>query len=123
MSLRDIKTAARLALHGAMKVDALYIAGDADPVPCTVRVHSDSKALGDVRGTSLGYAERHELIPRLIFLVSEIAAPVRGAYVTISADEAYAIDNLMPRDGITITAEVSALTPSQRSGLPYPGSP
>lgn len=129
--IRALKDRARLQLHKAMEIPAIYIwttdAGTTFNLPCTVRLHTDDKALGDVRGTSFGYAERHEKISRIIFLAAGAAAidPDNGAIVSFAPGEAYRVDNVLPRDGITITAEVTKLLPSDVIGapLPYPGAP
>lgn len=109
-----------------MEVPALYIEDTAlpVPVPCTVRVHSKMNALGELKGTSFDYAERHEMIPRLIFLIEEVV-PANGSVVTIIdpatlLKEAYRVDNRLPRDGITVTAEVTVMTPAEYAGLPFP---
>lgn len=111
-----------------MQVPAFYIADPAVPgvyTTCTVRVHTKQEALGEVAGTSFDYAEKHEFIPRLIFLVDEVPEPERGGVVTITDPvtgdlEAYMIDNRLPKDGITVTAEVTVMTASQYTGLPFP---
>lgn len=119
MTLRDIKMRAREALHNAMRVRALYVVEGQDPVICHVRVHTKADALGDMRGTSLGYAEHQEVVPRLIFWRDELD-PDNSAIVVVSADEAYRIDNVIPRDGPTVTVEVVSLSAAQRLGLPVP---
>lgn len=123
MSLRDIKTEARAALHEAMKVPAYYIAAPSgspvDYVEVSVRVHSLFRALGDIQSNQVGLAEREEMVPRLVFLVEEMI-PARGAYVVVSATEGYRIDTVQPRDGLTVTAFVVSLSVSQLAGMPYP---
>lgn len=119
MTLRDIKMRAREALHNAMRVRALYVVEGQEPVICHVRVHTKADALGDMRGTSLGYAEHQEVVPRLIFWRDELD-PDNSAIVVVSADEAYRIDNVVPRDGPTVTVEVVSLSAAQRLGLPVP---
>lgn len=120
MSLRDIKNKARSDLHEGMKVSAFYCPpGSESIVPCFVRVHSMFRALGDIQSNQVGLAEREEMVPRLIFMASEII-PARAGIVTISATEGYRIDIVQPPDGLTITAFVIPLSPSQLVGLPYP---
>lgn len=121
---RDIKRAARQALHRVLQIPALYILDPADlvnnpAVPVAVRLHISFNALGDVKGTSFSYAERHELGPRIIFLKSEVT-PVRGAVVSIESGEAYRIDNVLPPDDFTVTAEVAAMRSAETAGLPVP---
>lgn len=109
-----------------MQVEALYLAsgsaesGDASPVEIQVRVHYSDKALGDQAGTNFHFAEREEIVPRLIFMRAQIT-PVRGAIVSVENGEAYRIDHLLPPDDITVTAEVIRLPPEDTFGLPIPG--
>ena len=120
MSLRDIKTKARSALHEAMKVPAYYFSAVGEtPISCNVRVHSKFRALGDI-STMSGLAERMDETPRLVFLVSEVV-PVNKSFVTISATEGYQVDHLEPDDGITVTAIVSRLSSAKLASLTYPG--
>lgn len=121
MSFRDVKNAARLDLHQAMQVEANYYAGGAPAVPITVRVHSKTKALGDLQGTSLTYAEVREDVTRLVFLNSQIT-PVRGAVVVVAADEGYRVDTVDPKDGITRLAEVVEMTAAELVAFPPPGA-
>lgn len=120
MSLRELRNRSRLSLHQHMMVLAYYIAGDEAPVPCSVRVHRRIAALGDVKGTSFGYATSYEPTPQIIFLASEISAPARSAIVSVEPGEAYRIDNVQPRDGLTITTEVVQLSEAEAAGLPWP---
>jgi hypothetical protein len=124
MGLRGIKTKARLDLHAAMQVPARYFLGAQPYLPCGVRVHTDDKALGDVKGTAFEYAARHEVTPHLIFLISEIR-PTRGALVAVEPGEVYAVDNVLPPDGITVTAEVTKVRADapELAGISYPGDP
>ena len=120
MGLRDIKNKARLDLHEEMKVPAFYYPpGGSVATPCFVRVHSMFRALGDIQSNQVGLAEREEMVPRLVFLASEIV-PARAGIVTISATEGYRVDVVQPPDGLTITAFVIPLTASQMVGLSYP---
>ena len=120
MGLRDIKNKARLDLHEEMKVPAFYFPpGSFVAAPCFVRVHSMFRALGDIQSNQVGLAEREEMVPRLVFLASEIV-PARAGIITISATEGYRIDVVQPPDGLTITAFVVPLTVTQLAGLTYP---
>lgn len=121
MGLREIKSAARTALHRGMSVPAYYIATPgAEPLPCTVRVHTKVAQLGDLKGTNFSYAETEEVVPKLVLWRAEIAAPANKAVVTISAEEAYRIGVVRPPDGLTVTVEVAALKPLEAAALPYP---
>ena len=71
--LRAIKDKARARLHERMKVETYCYVDGPDSIYETVwcRVNSKDEAVGDLAGTSLGYAERRETIPKLIFLADE----------------------------------------------------
>ena len=142
---RDIKRQARRALHGILEVPALYLVPASaptnpydpidpeyagwtpppgpyfeTPVPVTVRIHSQFVDLGDMKGTNFHYAERHETAPKIIFMRDQVDRPQRYAIVSVEAGEAYEIDNIMPPDDITVTAEVLRLKPPKTDGLPLP---
>lgn len=129
MAFRDTKRQARRDLHQALKVPALYFRDDENgtlldaPTLVHVRVHTKWEKAGDMAGTNLSYAEVQEINPRIVFMVDEVAAPVRNAIVSIAAGEAYRIDNVLPPDDITITAEATRMPVAQTIGLPVPGAP
>ena len=107
MAFRDIKNKARRHLHDHMKVPAVYYrTSTATPVLIHVRTHSIREKVGDQSGTSLAFAERHEVVTSVVFDRSEIDDPKRNALVIISKEEGYIVDNLLHPDGITVTAEV-----------------
>ena len=105
-----------------MLVPALYIVEGEEPLLVHVRVHTKFDALGDMKGTNFNYAEREDVLPRLLFMRDEVAMPVRGAIVSIEADEAYTVDHTDPADDISITAQVTPLLPKElkRLNLPVP---
>lgn len=120
MSFRAIKRKARRVLHQKMRVPAFYIVpGTLDQVPCYVRVHSEHKALGGVRGTSFAYAEREETSIEIIFMLNQVL-PKRGGIVSVEPGEAYCIDHQETPDDITITARVTRLDVADTVGLPVP---
>jgi len=103
-----------------MQVPAIYILPDnSGTVPCLVRVHTKFDALGDVKGTSFAYAERHEDIPQIIFMRDQVL-PDRGGIVSVEPGEAYCIDNTLPPDDITQTGQVTRLPDAEALGLPVP---
>lgn len=115
MNLRDIKARARRDLHQAMRVLAYYYDPETlMPVVGSVRVHTKFDALGDVQGTSFGYAERRDIKPKLIFWRSEID-PVNNAVVMISSEEGYRVNTIDPPDLQTVTAFVTRLSAFERS--------
>ena len=121
--LRETKDRARTLLHDRMKVESYCFAdGDPDDFLGTVwlRVNSDDKALGDLAGTSLAYAERRETVPKLIFLADE-HDPQRGHVYVVGPEEAYKADTVDPRDGITVTVHCSRLSKKDAVLYDYPG--
>lgn len=126
MSLRAIKEQARRDLHEGMKVSALYLpkwpipeGEDLVAIPCGVRVHTKFKQVGDLAGTSLGYAQAEDETPKLVFMIEQVN-PSNNSVVSIGVAEAYRINHTIPRDGITITAEVIPMIAAERVGLPVP---
>jgi len=126
-TIREIKTRARGQLHSAMSVPALYVrenppdfeiveeAGEDGLI--NVRLHVSTTTMGEVQGTSFNYAERADIIPRIVFLVAEVS-PVRNDIVSIADGEAWRIDNVLVVDGITVTAEVKRIL--NTTGIPVP---
>ncbi|MCQ4311696.1 hypothetical protein NAV33_07280 [Pseudomonas stutzeri] len=110
-SLREIKRKARMQLHALAAEPALYLAEPtAVPVGVTVRLHLSFNELGELlRG---GFADRQEMTPRIIFMGSQVQPLHRGIVVTKDLG-AYLVDNDLPPDDITITAEVSKLSRNQ----------
>lgn len=130
-SLSEIKNKARLHLHERAKVQALYVQQGAHfGVPITCRVHSKTDAVGlssDMSAYKGDMPMRQSDIVRIVFLRSEIVekglALRKNDIITLSADEAYKLDNAEPTDGVTVTWLVSRLTAKQieNEALPLPG--
>lgn len=130
-SLTEIKNKARLHLHERAKVQALYVQqGAAFGVEITCRVHSKTEAVGlssDMSAYKGEMPTRQSDITRIVFLRSEMVETGidlrKNDIITLSADEAYKLDNAEPTDGITVTWLVSRLTPKQiqNENLPLPG--
>lgn len=104
-----------------MEVPAIYV----DPrtrlyASVTVRVHSQFKALGDVKGTSFGFAERIDIVPELVFLREQGVHPERGGVISISDEEAYRVDTVEPPDGITVKAKCPAIPLKDLGSYPTP---
>lgn len=124
MSIRDLRNRARANLHSAMSVPAIYVApgtGGAQTL-CSVRVHARTQKFGDMAGFRFAPAERVEEVPQIVALADEVS-PVRGGFYSISADEAYTVEVTMPRDGLTVTSQVTRMTAAEiaASALPVPG--
>jgi len=108
---RAIKRQARRQLHDMLSDPVWYFpAPDADPVATTVRVHLAFEVLGDLAGG--GWAERQEVSPRIVFLLADVD-PQRGGIVVTEDLGAYRVDNDLPADDLTVSAEVVRLTPGQ----------
>lgn len=130
-SLSEIKNKARLHLHERAKVQALYVQqGGVFGVDITCRVHSKTDAIGLSSDMSAYKGEmpmRQSDIVRIVLLRSEMSekgvALRKKDIITLSADEAYQLDNVEPTDGVTVTWLVSRLTPKQiqDEALPLPG--
>lgn len=128
MSFRDIKRAARRHLHQTMRVPALYIGSvGATPVPIYVRVHTKFADSGQASDRDIGNAIRHEVAPKLLFMISELESAgidwrklPRTAVISVERGEAYRIDTTLPPDDITITAIVTPVGPRDAAGLPVP---
>jgi hypothetical protein len=104
-----------------MEVPAIYI----DPktqlyAAITVRTHTQFKALGDVKGTSFGFAERVDIVPELIFLREQGVQPLRGGVISISHEEAYRVDTVEPPDGITVKAKCPMIPLKDLGSYPTP---
>ncbi|AET42267.1 hypothetical protein DSS3P1_54 [Ruegeria phage DSS3-P1] len=122
MSFRDLKNRSRLSLHQAMSFPAIYV--DLDTLAetaCRVRYHDRQQAFGDMAGFDYAPAERVETVPKIIVLASEVSAK-RGGVFSVSATEAYTVENVLPPDGITVTIEVTRMRQSEIDAavLPVP---
>lgn len=125
-SWREQKRQARAVVHDTMALDAfLYPQPGATPVPVRVRLHTKFTQIGDDR--SQGWAERESVQPRMIFMASELAEQgvslTRGQLVWLQQDEAYFVDNTLPADDITITAEITRLTRKQYTDAQFGALP
>lgn len=70
--IRDIRSKTRRALHNRMaQPAALYVGGFPDAILCTIRSHDKHRLIGDVKGTSFDFGERHEDTPEVVFLLEE----------------------------------------------------
>lgn len=116
MGLREIKARARRDLHERMKVPAYYYAhADALPASVFVRVHSKMDALGEVQGTSFGYAERRDVVPKILYWVADYPARFQQkGVIMISADEGYRLGPDDPLDVHTITHAATPLSRTDR---------
>ncbi len=120
---RDLQRRARQALHGALSVPAIYHSPDRlTTVECRVRVHDRQQAFGDMTGFDYDPAERVASVPEIVALAEEVSMS-RGGVFSLAADEQYAVETVLPRDGLTVTAQVSRRSASKVAAEPlaYPG--
>lgn len=119
---RDIKREARAVVHDTMALAGQYYADvGVQPVAVRARLSTRFTQIGDDR--SMGWAEIEAVKPRLIFMLSELPTGLtlaRGAIFYLQPGEAYQIDNLLPPDDITVTAEVTRLSRKQYADAQLP---
>lgn len=122
MSLAEIKANARQALHDFMARPASYYNDGALFGPITARRHDAPKVVGDLAGTNLSYAEVHERPTTIILWKAELDGVTidRGDKIVFEADEGWFIETVKPRDGQTITVEVTPLSTASLAGLTLP---
>lgn len=122
MSWREQKREARHIVHDTMAFDMRYYKTQSStPVDVRVRLHTKFSQIGDDR--SMGWAEREAIKPRLIFMKPELPAGFtleRNAVVYVQPGEAYVLDNTLPSDDITITAEAVRMTPREYEKWGFP---
>lgn len=118
MTFRDLKNRSRKKLHEAMSYAAyLYTGSGSSPVPVNVRTHFKVGALqGDMKGTSLSYAEQIENPLKILFWAEELPSrPLRGSVIMLSSDEGYLVELAHPPYAGTITVEVVPLPETRLS--------
>lgn len=119
-TFRDIKRQARLTLHKRLGEPAIYVTAT-DPGQTSfvmtgvlVRLHLNFSEVGELlRG---GFAEMHEMTPKVIFVESQMK-PVRDGIVVTRDLGAFRIDNVLPPNDITVSAEIVKLTDGQIAKL------
>lgn len=132
MGWRDVRGAAREDVHETFTVFARYVAAvpydsnsGASAPQISVRIHDSQKPLGTDPGDRKAHAAVFvEAVPRAIFwrqnLEDEGVTLARNAVISISADEAYQIDAVLPHDIETIACHVHRLSGDDLTGLPLP---
>ena len=122
MSLAEIKAGARQALHEFMARPASYYDGGTLFGTITARRHDAPKVVGDLAGTNLSYAEVHERPTTVVLWRAELEAALisRGNKIIFEADEGWYVETVKPRDGQTVTVEVTPLSKSSMVGLTLP---
>lgn len=114
-SFRNVKRRARRRLHQELADTVLFVPGLGEaPVPITVRLHLGFTELGEVRRA--GFAEQQEYEPQAVFLLPGVH-PRRGGCIITEDMGVWRVDNTLPPDDITVTAEVARLSEEQVRGL------
>lgn len=80
------------------------------PQAATVRLHLSFDALGEMRRQ--GFAEQQEYNPQAVFLLSQMT-PRRDGLIITADMGVWRVDNTLPPDDITMTAEIIRLSESQ----------
>lgn len=127
----DAKREARQAVHDTFALPGIfYETSAATPTAeddtVTVRIHDKDKAVGDLAGTNLSYAETVERPTRMIFQTSDLDGRdiSRGSMVVMlnymGDIVGYYIDVVHPPDGLTTTCDVTPLSTAELSGKLLP---
>lgn len=104
-----------------MGVAAYYLrTPDSKPEPAHVRIWDTFNLTGDVKGSRQYPAEMQNVSPRIRFQISEISALKNGAMISVSATEAYRLDNTLPPDDEFQTAEVTRIAVADIPDLSLP---
>lgn len=115
-TFREQKRKGRMQLHKRLAEPALYFTTPtADPLSITVRLHLSFNQIGELFNR-IGFAERNEMTPRIVFL-NEQVNPIRNAIVVTKDMGAFMVDNTMPPDDITELGEVVRMTNNQVAAL------
>ncbi len=125
MSIADIQAAARRDLHDHMSRPASYYkTGGVLAGLARLRVVENPVKTGDLAGTNLSYAEVQEVRIRVILDREELAAlgvtPARNDFVVMSATRGYVLDNVLPPDGLTVSAEATRMSADELAGKALP---
>lgn len=127
----DAKRAARQTVHDTFSLPGVFYENSAatptvaDDV-VNVRVHDKSKAVGDLAGTNLSYAETMERPTTMIFATSELdGRNIRRGSMVVMLNYmgdmvGYFVDNVDPPDGLTTTCEVTPMSAAELSGKLLP---
>lgn len=99
MSWRDIKTAAREAVHDTFKLPAVYSPPTGDDVECNARLVEKNDLTGDLDRE--GYGRMLVSVTRIIFDREEFTVlPIRGGTVDFGDAGEYTLESPLPSDGI-----------------------
>jgi hypothetical protein len=122
---RELRRQARRDLHEELEVPSFYLRTlTSDPSTATlahVRLWAAfGGKIGDVRGSRIYPAEYQNEVDKIRFDMCEITRLENGGIVSITAGEAYRIDNILAPDDEFQTAEVTRLAACDAAGLPVP---
>jgi hypothetical protein len=115
MASEAIRNKARARIHVRARRLCTYRAPDGVETIVGVRVFARRAEIGDVDGIPDAVTVSEDN-PDILFHLSEGVTPARGA-VVIFAEEAFRIDYVHPRDGETVLAQSTRLSPAQRAAL------
>ena len=83
---------------------------------CNVRLHRNIKPVGD--GLQF-HATAYDMLPRIIFLASDLS-PLSDYYVIFFGDDlVYYIKNVLPSDGVAVVTEAVLIATTERDQLPF----
>lgn len=137
MTWRDIKRRARQQVDATMRLPCWRVSVGGSVTLTYARLHVARPNITNAFAgelESLGYAERANDSPRLIFMRSLVQPEVQDTYL-FAADEGYGVEDVRPPDDITVTADcyrchadqltatLAALDPAERAKIvfPFPG--
>ncbi|UDY80373.1 hypothetical protein AXY1_62 [Achromobacter phage AXY1] len=135
MNWRSIKRQARQQVHATMRLPCWRVSFDGSVTPVYARLHvARTNVTNDYAGEleSLGYAERANISPRLIFMREDVPGLRNDEIYLFADDEAYGVEAVRPFDDITVTADcfrctsvqiqqnLAALDPVERGKIVFP---
>lgn len=127
----DTKLKARQKVHETFAIDVVFYSSEAasPAVPddvVSVRIHDKQKMVGDLAGTNLSYAEVSERPTVAILHLDDLAGRSLKRGVLLIGYDYYGnkfgffVDVVDPVDGMTQTAQLSPLQPSDLVGKLFP---
>ena len=120
---RDTLRAARARVHQTMRVPAVYmLRADAEGTKVWVRPRYRKVEVGVDEGTS-GLPRIIDTADRILFDMTEVASPMRNAFVVMGADEAYVVTTLEPSRLGYVEANVTRLPDAKAAALWAAGKP
>lgn len=134
MSWRDTKRQARQLVHATMRLPCWRVSYDGTVTAVHARLHvARANVTNDYAGDllSLGYTERANETPKLIFFMPEVVPVAKDIYL-FQNDEAYGVEAVRPSDDQYVSADcyratvgqidksLAALVPAERDKIVFP---